>query len=293
MELVPITEYIGTEVKGIDIRKEISDEDFEKIYHAWINSCILLIRDQNVSIEEHVNFSRRFGRLVSYTRPQFSEIEEPEVLVLSNIKKDGKLIGSPVSGRVWHTDGHYLTDPPAGSMIHALQVPPAGGDTWFANMMAAYDEIPESVKDRIENLKVIISRLQSRPYNYPDREPPSEKEKLEWADIAHPIVRVHEINGRKALYAGGNVPWKIQGMTRAESAPLITFLQELSIQPRFTYRHQWREGDLLLWDNRSAMHKATKYDEVNHIRLMHRTTIGSRKTNLCPGIVVEHEGAFA
>ena len=293
MELVPITNYIGVEVRGIDIRKRLSDENFEKIYKAWNNSCVLLIRDQNVSTEQHVEFSRRFGQLVSYTRPQFSEMEEPEVLVLSNIKKDGKYIGSPFSGRVWHTDGHYLTHPPAGSFMHAIKVTPEGGDTWFANMMAAYDELPESVKTRIENLQVVISRLQSRPYNYPDRNPPTEEEKKEWVDIAHPIVRTHEINGRKALYVGGNVPWQIKGMSRLESASLVTFLQEFSVQPKFTYRHKWRVGDLLLWDNRSSMHKATKYDEVNHVRLMHRTTIASRKPALRNGEIMSNDGVLA
>ncbi len=289
MELVPIKDGIGIEVKGIDVTKNLSDSDYEAMYQAWVDNCILLIRNQHVSTEQHVEFSKRFGRLVSYTRPKFSESEEPEVLVLSNIKKDGQYIGSPFSGRVWHTDGHYLTDPPAGSWMHAIQVTPTGGQTWFANMMAAYDALPKTVKEKIADLKVIISRLQSRPYNYPNRSSPTEAEKKEWVAIAHPLVRTHEINGRKALYAGGNVPWRIVDMPKVQSDPLITYLQEFSTQERFTYCHQWAPGDLLLWDNRSSLHKATKYDEENDIRLMHRTTIASRASNLCVGDALSHE----
>jgi alpha-ketoglutarate-dependent taurine dioxygenase len=173
---------------------------------------------------------------------------------------------------VWHTDGHYLSDPPHGSLLYAIEVPPRGGDTWFANMFAAYDALPAITKERLSGLKVIISRVQSRPYNYPDRSPPTPEEWAEWVDVAHPIVRRHEINGRLAIYAGGNVPWRIEGMSEEESRPLVTFVQEFSVQPRFTYRHTWRAGDIIVWDNRSAMHKATAYDQVDDRRMMHRTT---------------------
>ncbi|WP_447895004.1 TauD/TfdA dioxygenase family protein [Vreelandella sp. GE22] len=275
LEFVPITDSIGTEVRGIDVNAKLSDDTIEALYDAWISSTILLFRGQSMSPEQQLEFSRNFGELVSYTRSQFSEKTQPEILILSNITNNGKLIGSPVSGRVWHTDGHYLEVPPAGSMLHALETPPEGGDTWFANMFAAYEALPEAVKHRIEHLKVVISRAQSRPYNYPDRPAPSEQELAEWVDVAQPLVRRHEVSGRKALYAGGNVPWRIEGLPLEESAPLVTFLQEFSVQPQFTYRHVWTPGDIILWDNRSAMHKATVYDD-KHRRLLHRTTIGAR-----------------
>jgi taurine dioxygenase/putative 2-oxoglutarate oxygenase len=222
---------------------------------------------------QHVEFTKRFGETFAYTRSQFNDEEYPEILILSNITRDGKPIGSAYSGRVWHSDGHYLTEPPIGSMLFAREIPPVGGDTWYANMFAAYDALPESVKERIDDLKVVISRVQSRPYNYPDRPAPTAQERAEWIDVTHPLVRVHEVNGRKALYAGGNVPWRIEGLPETQSVPLITFLQEFAIQPRFTYCHKWRVGDILLWDNRSAMHRATYYDHVAHRRLLHRTTI--------------------
>lgn len=278
LELVPITDGIGTEVRGIDVTDDIPDRDFERIYQAWLDTTILLFRGQNMTPEQHIAFTKRFGEIYTFTRSQFGESAHPEILVLSNIKKDGKPVGSAYSGRVWHSDGHFLSNPPVGSMLYARVVPPVGGDTWYGNMYAAYDALPEALKDRVKDLKVIISRVQSRPYNYPDRPPPTAEERAEWVDVAHPVVRVHEESGRKALMVGGNVPWRIEGMAEEESLPLITFLQEFAVQPQFTYRHTWRPGDIILWDNRSAMHRATYYDDVAHTRMMHRTTISGQRS---------------
>jgi taurine dioxygenase/putative 2-oxoglutarate oxygenase len=156
-------------------------------------------------------------------------------------------------------------------MLHAIEIPPTGGDTWFANMAAAYDALPTVTKEKIADLQVVISRVQSRPYNYPDRPAPTAAERAEWLDVPQPIVRVHEVSGRKTVYAGGNVPWRVVGMTEDESAPLVTFVQEFSVRPQFTYLHKWRPGDIIVWDNRSAMHKATYYSQ-DYRRLLHRTT---------------------
>jgi taurine dioxygenase/putative 2-oxoglutarate oxygenase len=277
IQLAPITDQIGTVVSGIDVNAPIAARDFDRIYQAWIDTTILLFRGQSMTTDQQAAFTQRFGEVVSYTRKVFSENAAPEVLILSNIVESGKVIGSPVSGRVWHTDGHYLSDPPAGSLLHGIEVPPTGGDTWFANMVAAYRELPAAVKARIAGKQVVISRLQSRPYNYPDRPPPTETERAEWADMPQPMVRVHEETGAPAIYAGGNVPWRIVGMDEAESAPLVTFVQEFAVMPRFTYRHRWQAGDIIVWDNRSAMHKATYYDPA-YRRRMHRTTFAQRAT---------------
>lgn len=276
LDLVPVTDAIGTEVRGVDVTGDLRAHDFDRIYQAWIDTTILLFRGQSMTPAQHIAFTKRFGEVVRYTRDEFSESQWPEILVLSNIRRDGKLIGTPVSGRVWHTDGHYLDEPPAGSMLHAIEVPPVGGDTWFANMFAAYDALPAVTKARIEDARVVISRARSRPYNYPDRPPPTPAEVAAWPDVSQPMVRRHDVSGRRAVYAGGSVPWRIEGMPEADSAPLVTFVQEFSVQPRFTYRHRWLPGDVIVWDNRSAMHKATAYDERAHRRRMHRTTFTTR-----------------
>jgi alpha-ketoglutarate-dependent taurine dioxygenase len=279
LKLTPITERIGTEVSGIDVTQPISARDLDRIYQAWIDTTILLIRGQSLTPGQQVEFTQKLGEVVSYTRRTFSQAQAPEVLILSNIVADGKLIGSPVSGRVWHTDGHYLSDPPSGSLLYAVETPPVGGDTLFANMFAAYQDLPEITKRQIAGRQVVISRVQSRPYNYPDRPPPTEAERAEWVDMPQPMVLTHSESGRPALYVGGNVPWRVVGMDESESAPLVTFLQEFSVMKRFTYRHKWAPGDIIVWDNRSAMHRATYYDQTAHRRRMHRTTFTHRKTN--------------
>jgi alpha-ketoglutarate-dependent taurine dioxygenase len=280
LELIPIKESIGTEVRGVDASQAIAARDFDRIYQAWIDTTILLFRGQSITPYRQVELTRQFGELLTFTRQQFSHAEQPDVLILSNIVEDGHPVGSAYSGRVWHTDGHYLPHPPAGTMLRALEAPPTGGDTWFANMFAAYDALPTMTKRQIEDRQVIISRTQSRPYNYPDRPPPTAVERAEWIDMPQPMVLTHPENGRKALYAGGNVPWRVVDMDESESAPLVTFVQEFSVLPRFTYRHSWRPGDIIVWDNRSAMHCATPYDQARHRRLMHRTTFMSHGRQL-------------
>jgi alpha-ketoglutarate-dependent taurine dioxygenase len=277
MHIRPLTDAIGAEICDVDIAAGISDRDFERIYDAWIDRTIILFRGQRMNCAEQIAFTSRFGEIASYTRPQFGIPGYPEILVLSNVQKDGKPVGSPYSGRVWHTDGHYLDAPPAGSLLYALEVPPDGGDTWFANMFAAYDALSPALKARIEGLQAVISRVQSRPYNYPERPPVTEQEREEWVDMPQPLVRTHPVSGRKALYAGGNVPWRILGLPEAESVPLITYLQEMSVRPCYTYRHKWQVGDVILWDNRSALHKATPYESTRYIRHMHRTTVQGDK----------------
>jgi alpha-ketoglutarate-dependent taurine dioxygenase len=275
VELTRLAERIGVEARGIDVNR-LTDAEFEAIYDAWIGAAILLIRGQSLTPEQQMALTDRFGTRASYTRPQFSAADAPDMLVLSNIRVDGTLIGSPVSGRVWHSDGHYLESPPAGSLLHAVITPPEGGDTHFANQLEAYADLPEIVKERVERRDVVISRTQSRPYNYPDRPPPTGVERAEWREVVQPIVRTHPVSGRKALYTGGNVPWNIVGMDPAESVPLVTFLQEFSILDRYVYRHRWQAGDIVVWDNRSALHKATWYDGERYERLMYRTTFGER-----------------
>lgn len=267
--LSPLT---GVEAHGVDVHS-ISDGEFDEIYQAWLKNSVLLIRGQSLSPGEQVEFASRFGETLAYTRSHFNHEEFPEILRLSNLTRDGKPIGSAYSGRVWHSDGAYLEEPPAASMLHAIEIPDQGGDTLYANMYAAYDDLPERVKERIADWRVVISRVQSRPYNYPDRPAPTEVERAEWIDVTHPVVKVHEETGRKSLYIGGNVPWRIVGMGPGESDPHVTFLQEFAAQPKYVYRHRWQVGDIVLWDNRSAMHRATYYDDVRTRRLLHRATI--------------------
>jgi taurine dioxygenase/putative 2-oxoglutarate oxygenase len=267
------TQATGVEVSGIDVSRPLPDETVVELRKVWLEKTVLVLPGQNLAPQDLIRFTTRFGVPLVYTRAENSLAGYPEILVLSNIKENGCLIGSPASGRYWHTDGHFLRKPPAASFLYAREAPTEGGDTHFANMVAAYAQLPEATRRRIDGRRVIISRVQSRPYNYPNKPPVTEAERAAWPDMPQPMVRTHPETGRRALYVGGNVPWRIQGMAEEESAPLITGLQDFATQPEFVYIHRWRVGDLVVWDNRSSMHRATAYDETSSRRLMYRTTI--------------------
>jgi len=274
LQFRPVTEVIGTEVLGIDLSEPLSASIVDQLSEALMGATFLLFRGQKMTPAQQIAFTRCFGEIVTYYDPtENPHPDHPEVMVLSNLNAEGKPSGKSTSAYLWHSDGHYLREPPLGSVLYGVEVPPEGGDTWFANMQAAYDALPQAMKDRLDGLTVIISRVQSRPYNFPNKPPVTPEQRAAWPDMPQPLVRAHPVSGRKALYIGSNVPWRIAGMPDEESAPLITELQAFSVRPEFTYRHEWRVGDAILWDNAISMHKATPFDVANHRRVMHRTTI--------------------
>lgn len=274
LQLRPLTEALGTEVSGVDLSEPLTSSDFDRLYEAWISTAVLLFRGQKLTPAQQVAFTRRFGEIVAYYDPTERQLPgHPEVLLLTNLTPEGEPSGKHSSAYLWHVDGHYLREPPFGSVLYAVEVPPVGGDTWFANTKAAYEALPQAMKDRLNGLIVIISRVQSRPYNFPDKPPVTPEQRARWPDMPQPLVRTHPVTGSKALYIGSNVPWRIVDMPEEESAPLVTELQAFCVRPEFTYQHKWRAGDAIMWDNASSMHRATPFDVANHRRIMHRTTI--------------------
>jgi len=273
LQFRPLSPAIGVEARGIDLSQPLSSNCFDRLYSAWLETGLLILRRQNLSPEAQIAFTRRFGEILVYTRSQNAHPRFPQLLLLSNLRRDGRPCGSPSSGRYWHTDGHFLRCPPSASLLHGVRVPRVGGDTWFANMSMAYDALPKATRERIGGLRVIISRVRSRPYNYPHKPPVTDAEREAWPDMDQPLVRTHPETGRKALYVGGNVPWLIAGMPEAQSTPLVTRLQAHAVQAEFVHVHRWRRGDLVIWDNRSTLHRATAYDERRARRHMHRTSV--------------------
>jgi alpha-ketoglutarate-dependent taurine dioxygenase len=270
----PVTDGIGTEISGIDLSQKLSAKAYDIILTALLGTTMILFRDQSLEPAAQVEFTRQFGQILAYYDPtENPHPEYPEVMVLTNLTKEGLPSGRDSSAYLWHHDGHYLQEPPLGSMLYAVEVPPAGGDTWFANTQAAYDMLSEGIKRRIGGLNVIISRVQSRPYNFPKKPPVTDAQRVAWPDVPQPLVRKHPISGRRALYVGSNVPWRVEGMPDDESAPLVTLLQEHSVRPELVYKHKWRPGDAIMWDNAISMHRATPFDVAHHRRIMHRTTI--------------------
>ena len=269
-----VSDAIGAEILDVDLSQPMSDVTFREIQQVWFDHNILLFRDQTRLAPGHqIEFTRRLGTLETHTLPQYSHPDHPEIFIVSNVKKAGKNIGAPRSGRNWHSDGQYLKKPNDGSFLVAKEVPPEEGDTMFANMYAAYEALPPARRKEIEELKVVISRIKAYPTSYPTRPPLTDDEKARVPDVIHPLVRTHPATGRKALYVGGDVAWEIVGMPHDEGRALIKELRDYATSDPFIYRHHWREGDGILWDNRCTMHCATSFDEERYRRVMFRTTL--------------------
>jgi len=269
-----LTNAIGVEVRGIDLRQELDSATISDLRNAWLEATVLVIRQQFLDPADLIRFTCYFGTPTAYTRSENALESHPQILVLTNLlKPDGTPMGTPVSGRYWHTDGHYLPCPPAASVLYSVEVPAAGGDTYFANCAAAYEALSPEVRSRVDGLKVIISQARARLYHYPDRPPAPVSQSSKWLDTAQPFVRTHPETGRRALYIGGGVPWHVEGMSEEESTPLVVALQEFCTDDRFVYCHRWQPGDLVLMDNRSSIHRGSPYDLVNTRRLLYRTSI--------------------
>lgn len=269
----PLTEVMAAEVSGVNLSGDLSQDKVNAIREAWLRYTVLVFPGQRLTPERQAAFTRRLGELEHHTVREYIHPDVPELFVISNIVKEGRNVGAPKSGRHWHSDSQFLAVPSAGSLLYGVQVPPEGGDTLFANMYAAYDALSDAMKRRIDGLRTVCSRVKAWPVSYPGRRPLTDEQKASLPDVVHPLVRTHPETGRKSLYIGGNVVWEIVGVPYEEGRALLDTLRAHATEDRFTYRHRWRKGDAVLWDNRCTLHTATPFDEERYDRLMHRTTM--------------------
>ena len=273
MEIRPLSKYVGAEIAGVDISKPLSDDVFKAIDDAYNHHSVLVFRDQKLTPEQQIAFSRRFGELEISPRTQFALPGYPEILVLSNIIVDGKPIGNADAGRTWHTDMSYTKTPPRGSLLYAREIPFENGkvlgDTVFSSAAAAYDTLSPELKKKLTGLRA-IHRAGAKQYA-----PGSKLAELvkDMPDVEHPVIRTHPVTGRKAIYVREGECVGIGGMSAEESLPLIKLLGDLVTQPEFCYRHNWRVGDLLMWDNSMTQHLAISDYKLPLRRLMHRVTV--------------------
>jgi alpha-ketoglutarate-dependent taurine dioxygenase len=272
VDIRPIKGRFGAEIIGLDLSEELPEGEFRRIEQAWFDASFLVFRDLRMTPEQHIAFTRRLGELHIMTPLHFNLPGHPEVMVLTNQEEGGKPLGIRRAGMGWHSDGEDKRLPNAGSMLYAHVVPPEGGDTMFADMYAAYDELSEPLKQRIAGRRARFSRVDMHHVHYPHLPPLTEADKLARPDVFHPLVRTHPRTGRKALYIGR---WArdIEGMDPEEGRALIEALFTYASSDRFVYRHVWRRHDAVLWDNRCMLHCATPFDEDRYTRLMHRTTL--------------------
>jgi taurine dioxygenase len=273
IEVLPFKAQLGAEVRCGDIRA-LDDDAFKVVHRAFLDHLVLLIRGQQLNDDELVAFGRRFGEPTAAAPVHVGQKprERPEIAIISNVIENGVAIGGLGDGEaVWHSDSSFNAVPPSLSILHSLEIPPpgSGGDTSFGNMYRALETLPPALLKRIAG-KTIKADLrytsggQLRP-GY------TGKEDIRTAPgPSHPIIRKHEETGHHALYLGRRPYSYLNGLSLTESEALLDEVWAHATKPEFTWTHQWQLGDVLIWDNRCAMHRRDAFDPKSR-RIMHRT----------------------
>ena len=272
IESRPLSDALGAELFDVDLARPMDEITFHAIHDAFLEHSLILFRDQHITPEQHIAFSRRFGGLAAHVFDQFLLPGHPEILRVSNKREEGQLIGLADAGKYWHSDLAYMKRPSLGSILYALQVPPTGGDTLFTNMTRAYDTLPQGAKGRLEGVTAVNRVAEGRRTSVDGRIRMSKAQLTKTPDVVHPVIRTHPETGRKSLYVSQSHTDRVVGMDLEEGRALIRKLVAHATRPENIYTHQWRPYDILMWDNRCTMHRVAPYDR-RHRRHMHRTTI--------------------
>ena len=274
IEVIPTGRALGAEVRGVDLGM-FGDAAVARLIQAWHQHSVVLIRNQRVSDEELIAFSRRLGDLdwapIQETGRRFVE-GLPEIYIVSNVKVNGESIGSLGDGEaVWHTDMSYLDVPPKASILYSLEVPPVGGNTSFCTMYGIYEALPQRLKDRLSGLKIKHDGTYNSGGYVRQGVTPTDDPRTSPGAV-HPLVCTHPDTGRRMLYLGRRRNAYLIGLSLWESEALLDELWSFVDRPEFAWEHVWRIGDLVLWDNRCTMHRRDAFDSSSR-RVMHRTQV--------------------
>ena len=266
---------LGAQVLGLDLSQPLSQGDFQRLHHAHLDHHVLVFRDQRITPQQQVDFSRRFGPLQIHVLRQFQLPSQPEVLIISNIVENGQPIGLGDAGHFWHSDLSYKEVPSLGSMLHAQELPDEGGDTVFANMHLAWESLPAALRHAVRGTRAehsYLSQYEELRRRNPWRPALTQAQIDEVKPVTHPVVRVHPETGRRALFVSEHFTTRIVGLPDDESRALLDELFVHSVRPEHLYVHRWQPHDLVFWDNRSLMHLATGCPPDQR-RKLYRTTI--------------------
>jgi len=266
---------LGAGIVGLDLNQPLSQRDFQRIHKAHLDHHLLVFRDQRITPQQQVDFSRRFGPLQIHVLRNFQLPSNPEVLIISNIIEDDKPIGLGDAGHFWHSDLSYKETPSLGSMLHAQELPEEGGDTLFANMHLAWDTLPAALRNAVQGARAehsYLTQYEELRRRSPFRPALTQAQLDEVKPVVHPVVRTHPETGRKALFVSEHFTTRIVGIPEDESRALLDQLFAHSVLPEHVYRHRWAPHDMVFWDNRSLMHLAG--GTPPHLRRkLYRTTI--------------------
>jgi taurine dioxygenase len=256
---------MGAEVTGADLSAPMDDATFRQVQQIFLEHRVIVFRRQELTPLRFLDFANRFGRPEPHVLDQFHHPEYSDILILSNVKKDGKPIGLADGGTYWHSDYSYLEIPARATLLYSIQVPKTGGNTLFADQITAYEDLSASMKQRIEGLVALHLYgnrddldLQSRTVAYPPDE--RQKQARGIGVIRHPLVRRHPLTGRKASYAVSGTSLGIEGMQEREALALLRELAVHSTQPKYQFSVNYGIGDVVAWDNAAVLHSATLVD---------------------------------
>jgi taurine dioxygenase len=265
--IIPLTDHIGAEIRGLDLTNRVAPETRAALNRAFADHHVLVIRDQNFTPPQFIAAAQVFGELFQHDKREMHVPGYPQIYYVSNEQTvPGKRY---ISGETFHTDHSNHPAPPKATMLFPVSLPSSGGDTQYLDMHKAYDDLPDATKARIDGLKAVHVYLSK--YSPRELRPLSEESsRLVPPPGIHPLVRRHPENGRKALYLNPVRIEAIEGMEDEEALDLVAELMEHAIQKKYEYRHQWRYGDFVIWDNRSVIHKANPDYDMNERRYLYR-----------------------
>ena len=272
LDVVPLSKHIGAEIKGLDLRETLDAEAVDAIHRAWLDHCVLVFRSQNFSQEDLIRVTAYFGEIGPLARPLnlypkgYARLL-PNIMMISNIRENGETIGALPDGEMhFHHDQIHAEIPHNGTLLYSLEVPDRGGDTLFASGYAAYDTLDPALRARLDGRRAF------HHYNYGTTTRGGSNGVEAFAESSHPVFRTHEETGRKAIYVNRLMTVRVEGLAPEESDAALAALFDHSENPDFVYRHRWRVGDLLVWDNRCSTHARDDFPSDQR-RLMLRTTV--------------------
>lgn len=271
LQISPLSGALGAEIHGVNLAEDLDAEVVPEIRQALLDNLVIFFRDQELTPEEHIRFAKKFGSLDEHDFVKGLP-DYPEIL---RLVREADESGANFGGH-WHSDVTYQEAPALGSILYALDVPPVGGDTLFANQFLAYETLSSGMKELLDGLICIHSAkpiygsngLSSKSFH----NMPIEQNELADAEMEHPVVRTHPESGRKGLFVNTNFSIRFKGMTTEETAPILNFLFEHASREAFTCRFRWEKGSVAFWDNRAVMHLALN-DYNGYRREMHRVTV--------------------
>jgi taurine dioxygenase len=272
LDVVPLSKHIGAEIRGVDLRDSLGADVVGDIYQAWLDHAVLVFRGQQFSQEDQLRVTGYFGELAPLTRPakfrpKGYDRVHPNIMMISNIRENGETIGALPDGEMhFHHDQIHAEVPHNGTLLYSIEIPSYGGDTLFASGYAAYDTLDPALKSKLEGRRALNF------YNYGSTTRGDSRGVGASNQAVHPVFRTHDDTGRKAIYVDRLMTQSVEGLPQDESDALLNAVFDHAEKPEFVYRHVWRVGDLIVWDNRCSMHARDDFPSDQR-RLMLRTTV--------------------